>query len=83
MTLTAKVAWQAAVKNPELWGAFRDFCAAEAAHSLEAQDEEALNPNATINYSERVLRIVQLTAERRVYSELPERFLQTIHSADE
>jgi hypothetical protein len=83
MNVTQQVAWQSVVKNPELWSAFVEFCNRQAEASLLQQDEEALNLDSTRTFEDRVLRIIQLTAERRVYSELCQRFLNEIHKGSE
>ena len=83
MNLTQQVAWQAVIKNPELWSAFVEFCQTQADSVLAQQDEEALDLESGRTYADRVLRIIKLTAERRVYSELPERFLGEIRKGSQ
>lgn len=81
MNLTQQVAWQAVVKNPELWSAFVEFCETQAREALTRQDEEALDVTSGTGFSDRVLGIIRLTAERHVYSELPRKFLDEINKA--
>ena len=77
MTLDAQEKWRAIAKNPELWGSLKEFCQQRASEILIAQDEDALS-ESNEDYGNRVMRVVQLTAQRHVYAAFVQEFNDAI-----